>query len=231
MRTLSAAVVGLTLWLLTATHLQRVGAEEPPEQPVFRIEIIQGNKTTEGTGFLVHEEQRGTNSLVYILTAAHIFRQTDDEPLRGERRIRVHLSEAQVLEVEPHDVFLPAGEMLDVGVLRAVAPTTGLVSLPLVFEPPPPGSGFVISGYRRDGTRATISERVRFESTLVLIGNRAASDLAGCAGAPALVGNRVFGILSECGVNRTPTIAVLTLARDFIMRHVPGLVARPTTSP
>jgi hypothetical protein len=229
-RAFSAVLAGLTLLLGTTTHRQRLAAEAVAGQPVFRIDILQGNRTTWGTGVLVHEEPRGANSLVCILTAAHIFEWTDDESLRHEQHVRVHVSEARVLEVKSNDVFLPAGAMLDVGVLCAVGPKTGLVPLPLVFEPPPPGSGFVISGYRQDGTQATIPQRVRFASTMFVIGDRIASDLAGCGGAPALVENHVFGIVSDCRVGRTPTIAVLTLARSFIARYVPGLTIRPTTS-
>jgi hypothetical protein len=229
-RTLSAAVVGLTLLLVTAIYVQRVDGEVPHEPAVFRIEIIHASETTNATGFLVHEERHGTSSLVYLLTAAHPFRRIDDEAATGERRIRVRLSDVRAIEVKARDVVPAPGNMMDLALLEAVSPNTDFVALPLMFEPPPPGGGFVIFGYRQDGTRATISERVRFVSTLFVVGDRDVSDLSGCAGAPALVENLVFGIVSECAVDRTPTITALTLARGFIMRNIPGLVARPTTS-
>ena len=66
---------------------------------------------------------------------------------------------------------------------------------------------------------------------MFVIGDRVASELAGCAGAPAAVDDRVFGIVTDCAVGRTPTVAVLTLARTFIARYVPDLAVRSTTAP
>ena len=92
----------------------------------------------------------------------------------------------------------------------------------MIFEPPEPGSVFVISGFGVDGLRATVPDRVRFQATLRLLGDRDASSIAGCAGAPAIVEAGVFGLVTECEPDRTPSIVPLSVARSFIVRNMPN---------
>ena len=54
------------------------------------------------------------------------------------------------------------------------------------------------------------------------MGDRDASGILGCKGAPAIVEGRVFGLVSECAAGRTPSITPLSAARSFLSRNVPG---------
>jgi hypothetical protein len=143
----------------------------------------------------------------------------------------VLLDDEHALEIQRDDQFVPAGAFVDVAILRATTTPTTLVPRPLIYEAPSAEEVFLISGYDRSGAGATVAEHVRFQSTRLAVGDRDASALIGCVGAPAISRRGVFGVVSECHAGRSPVIALLSVARSLIDRHVPGLVGYPSGTP
>ena len=224
-------LLGAALLPSTVFPARTLAAGVVNEHAILRVEIVRSRGTSGGTCFLVHRERRTNDVVLYFATAAHLFKTSEGESRGVTRHVRVLPSGEPPVEISEDDIFLPRGDMLDVAVIRAAVPTTTFVPLLITFEPPRVDATFVISGYHGDGSRATLPQRVRFESTLVIVGDRIASELVGCAGAPALVEDGVFGVVSECQANRNPIVVPLTAARSFIERTVPGLKAKSTDSP
>jgi len=143
-------------------------------------------------------------------------------PVRG---VRVLFEGGRTFEVRREDVFVPGGTIVDVTVFRVTTAYTTLVPRAIVYDPPLPDDVFLVSGFDKNGAHASVPQHMRFEATLLAAGDRDASGLHGCVGAPAISQKGVFGIVSECDANRSPVIALLSMSRSFIERHMP----RPTT--
>ncbi len=202
-----------------------------PEQAIFRVQIETRAGMLEGTCVLVQRESRGRQTVLYFLTSAQLLKNTEADLRAGTRRIRILRNKVAPIEVGSGGVLMPYGNMLDIAVLR-VATSGGLfVPLPMVFEPPGPGSVFTISGFGRNGIPATVPERVRFRATFRLLGDRDASGIAGCAGAPAIGERGVFGLVTECAPDRIPSIVPLAAARAFITRNLPAWRVDPLRAP
>jgi len=170
---------------------------------------------------LIHREDRGTDVVLYFLTSAHLLRGPEGEAPPRTQAVRVLLDAEHTLDIGRDDLFIPAGAVVDVAVIRATTAATMLVPRPLIYEAPSAGEVFLISGYDSRGAPATITEHVRFQSTLLAVGDHDASALVGCVGAPAISRGGVFGVVSECNAGRAPVVALLSMARPFIDRHVP----------
>lgn len=207
-----------------ATFLSPVDAAAT-EGTVLRVQVGEGSDSREGTCFVIHQEERDNETIVFFLTSARLF----DE--HRQRRVRVVVDESETLDIPPDGVFLPYGNLQHVAVLRAVSTSARWVTMPIVFEPVYPGSVFVISGYHPDGTRALVTQHVRFVATRTVLGDRAAASVAGCRGAPAIVERGVFGVVSECEPDRVPIVTPLSAVRSFIIRTVPGLTATQSDDP
>jgi len=212
---------------LLAAPATSQGADNPSEGSVLRLRVATGAGEVEGTCVLVHREDRGTDAVLYFLTSAHLLRGPEDESPSGTHAVRVRLDNAQTLDVRRDDQFVPAGAFVDVALFRVTTAATALVPRPLIYEAPSADEVFLISGYDQSGAPATVAERLRFQSTFRAVGDRDASALVGCVGAPAVSRHGVFGIVSECDAGRSPVIALLSMARSFIDRHVPPKLAYP----
>jgi hypothetical protein len=66
---------------------------------------------------------------------------------------------------------------------------------------------------------------------MLVVGDRAVSELPACVGGPATTVAGVFGIVTSCDPGRTPLVTLLRQARPFISYHIPALAASPTLSP
>ena len=209
------------LLILAATT--GAGAIQGTADPsVFPLHIVRDTGAVAGTCVLVHREDRNDGSVLYFLTASRLFKTPDGESEPAPRTMHVLIDGGRRLELRREDVFVPMGNMVDIAILRATTTSTTPTPRSMVFEPPPAGDGFFISGYDGEGASLTVTERIRFESTRFVVGDRGALALAGCLGAPAISRQgAVFGIVSECNVNSVPVISVLWVARSFIARHVP----------
>jgi hypothetical protein len=168
---------------LLSLQARAADASAPADARAARpLQIVRASGTLEGTCALVYAEPGEDDVLLYFVTAGRLFRTAEGEPLAPARTVRVTLEDGSAVSVRHEDVFLPVGNFLDVAVLRAVAPRTALVTGAMTFSMPPPAREFLIAGYDRDGAPATVTEHVRFVSTRLVVGDRDASGLKGCAG-------------------------------------------------
>jgi hypothetical protein len=229
MRPFAAISLVCSLGILTGVPGRAAAASAPADARAARpLQLVYESRTFDGTCALVHAESREHDVALYFITSARLFKTAEGEPLPPARAIRVTLDDGSEVAVRHEDVFLPMGNLVDVAVLRAAAPSATFVPGAMTFAAPPSGSDFLIAGYDRDGAQATIAEHARFVSTRLVVGDRDASGLAGCVGAPAISADGIYGVVSECDVNRAPVITLLSMAYPLIARHVPGLMVRPT---
>ena len=154
------------------------------------LRIVHDGGTIDGTCVLVYADPRVQDVMLYFITSARLFKTADGEPLPPARAIRIAVDDGSEVTVRREDVFLPMGNLVDVAVIRAEAPFETFAPGMMTFDTPAPDSDFLIAGYGRDGATATIPERARFVSTRFVVGDRDASGLAGCVGAPAISGRR-----------------------------------------
>lgn len=223
-----AAALSIGLLSLPA---RAAGASAPSDVRAARpLQIVRASGTLEGTCALVYAEPGEDDVLLYFVTAARLFKTAEGEPLAPARAIRVTLGDGRTVPVQREDVFLPMGNFVDIAVLRATAPNATFVSGTMTFSVPPPGRDFLIAGYDRNGVPATVTEHVRFVSTRLVVGDRDASGLEGCVGAPAISADGIYGIVTDCDVNRAPIVMPLAVAYSFLARHVPDLMTRPTVT-
>ena len=213
--------------LLTASASAGAALDPVTDGAVLRVQVFTEKGNVDGTGVLVHREDRATGVVLYFVTSARLFKDREGGLPPRTQVARILLDGSHRLDVARDDIFVCPG-VLDLAVLRATAPKTTLVPRPLVYEEPSPGEVFQIAGYRPDLTHISVTERVRFRSTLLVVGDRDASALVGCVGAPAISPRGAFGVVSECPPGRTPTIALFSTARSFIERYVP--ISRPSTT-
>ena len=222
--------VSLLVALLAAAGLfpsRAEAADNPLYASALRLRVVQDTGTISATCVLVHRDNRADGVVLYFVTAAHLFKLPTGETLPRARAIDVVIDGAHAIAIDPDDLMLPSGDIVDIAVLRAVVTHTTLVPLPLRFEQPAPESVFLIAGRDRDGVPVTLAERVRRRASAVVVGDRDASALAGCEGAPAVAEQGVFGIVSECEAGRLPVVTLFSIARNWISQHVPGLSYRP----
>lgn len=192
------------------------------------LRVVYDSRVFDATCALVHSEPSGDGLALYFVTSARLFKTADGEPFRPASDVQITLENGTEVTVRREDVSLPIGNLVDIAVLRAQVPITAVAAGSMTFDPPAPASAFVIAGYDGDGAPATIAGHIRFASTRLIVGDRDASPIAGCVGAPTLNRDGIFGIVSECDANRAVVITPLSVAYAFIVRHVPGLAGRPT---
>jgi len=205
--------------LLVLSSGARAG-DPPVNGSVVRVHVITDGRSVDGTCALIRREDGERQTVLHFLTSAKLFRDRDAEPSRVHT-VQLIFDDGQALEVKREEVILPMGTLVDVALLRATVESTALLSRPVLYDAPLLGEVFMIAGHDRNGERATVIEHVRFLSTLLATGDRDASSLAACVGAPAIGADSIFGVVTECAAGRAPTIALLSTARTFIERHVP----------
>ena len=192
------------------------------ESTLARIEIATSRETMKSTSFLVHQQGDGDASVLYFLTSARPFKDSAADLRGGTRRIRLIRPGELPIEIAPADVTLPIGNMLDVAIIRVVGSQAKVAPMPMVFDPPSPGQVFVISGFSTQETGLAVPQRVHLAATSLIVGDRDASHLAGCSGAPATVEVGAFGIVTDCQQGRGPSIVPLSVVQRFILGNLPG---------
>ena len=217
----------LSCVLLAAPASSQPAGNPPADGSVLRLQVVTDAGKTDGTCVLIHREDRGAQSVLYFLTSSRLLREPDDERLLRQPNVRLQLDNGRTLDVRRDDIFIPAGAVVDIAVLRTATASTGIAPRVLNYEPPSIGELFHISGHDRNGAEVAIAEHVRFRSTLLAVGDHDTSALVGCVGAPAISQRGVFGVVTECDAGRPPVIALISVARSFIDRHLPR-TANPT---
>jgi hypothetical protein len=228
---LPAAVIAASALLLPTTR-PAVAEDSPCEDGIMRLDVSGNGGTSEGTAFLVRVDHREHDVVAYFLTSAHLFGVA---AVGSESTVSMHVlltaKDGSTIARNAADVAFPAGleSGIDVAVLKITAPSTSLVPVPLALAPPQVGQVFTI--------RAPLSmalpvspERVRFLSGRLVTGDRAVVGGDGLIGAPAMTADGAFGVVSHLGANRVPIIALLSAARNFLNRAIPGWTAAPATT-
>jgi hypothetical protein len=226
--TQSLAVLACALLIAPAAL---VAGDAPSDDSVVKLRVITDAGTIDGTGVFIHRDDRGSDVVLYFLTSSQLFRGLEGEALPRARPVQVRLDAEHTLDVGREDVFIPAGPVIDVVVLRASTVATRLVARPISYESPSVGEAFLLAGHDRYGAPTKVAERVRFQSTRLATGDRDASTLFGCVGAPAISQTGVFGLVTECHPGRAPVIALFSLARSFIERHLPRSTIQTSSMP
>jgi hypothetical protein len=198
----------------------------PDATTVFRVHVTTDDGDADGTSVLIHRDNNGREDVLYFLTSSRLFKTPDNEREAAIHAVRVLLPDGRALDVDRRDLFVAGGALADVALLRVTTMPASLPTRPVSYDAPPIDTVFLIAGFDEHGEARTIAERVRFESTLLLVGDRDVSSLNGCVGAPAISQTGVFGVVRECQHGRAPIISLLPEARAFIERTLP----RPTTT-
>ena len=208
--------LALSMWLVTAM----------PE--IARLQVVYPSATFDGTCTLVWAEDADTERVLYFLTSLRFFKDNQGTPYARTAAVRIALDDGRVFEVPREGIILPMGSLVDIAILRVTTPTAIVGGNRLIFDPPSPEIAFDIAGHDRGGTLVIIPQRARLVSTRLMVGDRDASLLDGCLGAPALVGSDIVGVVSSCAPGHTPIITLLSAAYPLLARSIPGLLAGPT---
>jgi hypothetical protein len=220
MRTAASLVVLVLAMFVSAVDV--AAANDDGARSVVGIRVVSDAGEVHGTAMLVRREDASAGAVLYFLTSARLFRAPDGDRQRVSKTIELRLDETRTLNVRREDAFFAGNGLVDVAVLRATAADAPpLQPRPIVFNPPPVGTVFLLSGIDDTGGVKTVAKHVRFESTLLVVGDRDASDLVGCVGAPAIAPDGVFGIVRECEAHRPPVISLLSMVQSFLERYVP----------
>jgi hypothetical protein len=192
------------------------------------LQVVYPHATLDGVCSLVDVERHATHLELYFITSARFFKTAQGEPLAAAPpEVRVTMDDGTEVNVLREHRYLPIGSLIDIAVLRADVSENRVAAASMGFTVPPPGHSLEIVTYDRGGTRQVETQRIRFASTRFVVGDRDLSDLS-CLGAPALDGDEIVGVVSECEPGRTPLMTPLSVAFPFLSRHIPGLVGRPT---
>jgi hypothetical protein len=226
-----ACVITAAATMLSSALEPTPANDEATAPSVAAVQVVSDAGEVRGTAVLVGRDDTQGSATLYFLTSARLFRGPDGACQRISKSITVRLDETRSLHVKRNDVFSEGGGLVDVAILRATTTDArGLRPTSLVYDPPPVGGVFLLSGIGESRTAKTIPERVRFESTLLAVGDHDAATLIDCAGAPAFTADGVFGIVRECGAGRSPIISLLVMARAFLERHVPKQITETASS-
>jgi hypothetical protein len=197
---------------------------------IVAVRIATDTGEVRGTAVLIHREDGGNGVVLHFLTSSRLFETPDGWRDTGSRAVHVRLDDGRVLDVNSKDVLVASG-FVDVAILRVTTAHAAMVPRPVIYEPPTVGTVFLISGHDQNDAQTNVVQHVRFESTLLAVGDRDASGLAGCVGAPAMSPDGVFGVVSECDSGRPPVIALLPMARPFINRYLPRQTTHRSPTP
>ncbi len=198
----------------------------PNDPPVVQVTISADDAEQRATAVLIRREPVDSGESLTFLTIGRLLRggrPWSKESEESESRVTIGGGETLI---GPAAVVVPMGTGVDVAVVRVVTPRSALVPASLSTSAPRAGEAFRIVGLRPGGAVVTVPQQARFVSTRYVVGDRDLSALAGCLGAPALGDAGVFGVVTNCGAGRTPTITLLSAAESFLTRTVAGLVLR-----
>jgi len=218
----------LALALTLAGGGFRSAADDRPEiRATFLLRVVYEHAALDGICALVAVEPHGAGLALYFITSARLFKTAQGEALAPAAGVRVIIDDGTEVNVPREYRYLPTGSFSDIAVLRADVAASDLVPAAMGFWVPPPGRAVEIAAYTRGGVRQVEMQHVRFTSTRFMVVDGDPSNLA-CVGAPAIDGDEIVGVVSECEPGRAPLIAPLSVALSFLARQIPGLTGRPT---
>ena len=211
---------------MVVAQRQALTSAENTSPPVVALRVVTDAGDTHGAAVLIHRDDRAEEATLYFLTSARLFRAPDGERTGPAKAIQLRLRDTLTLDVKPEDVLFAGGGFVDLAMLRGtVANTEPFRPVTVVYDPPAVGAAFLLSGVGEGGAVQSVAQRIRFESTMLVVGDRDASRVSGCLGAAAISSQGVFGVVRECEPNRPPVISLLSMAQSWLDR----CLARPTT--
>jgi hypothetical protein len=218
----------LALAAMLAAGVPRLTSDERFDVQAARpLHVVYVRATFEGTCTLVDVEPHTAGLALYFITSARLFRDTRGEPFRSATEVRVTMNDGTEVNVPREYRYFPIGNFSDIAVLRADVAASGLVPAAMSFSPLPAERALDIGAFDRDGLFHILTQHVRFTSTRFIVGDRDLSNFT-CLGAPAIDGDEIVGVVSECEAGRAPLITPLSIAFPFLVRQIPVLAGRPT---
>jgi hypothetical protein len=196
-------------------------ADDGIAHSLVAVRVVSGAGQADGTAVLVRRDDRvGVTSLSF-LTSAHLFRGLDDELDLSAATIQLRLDEGHAVDIKRQDVAVGKGQV-NVAVLHvAIAHAPALEPIAVVYDHLPVGASFSLAAVDESGRMRIAAEHVRFRSTLLVMGDRDASELVAWRGAPAIAPEGIIGFVRDCEQGRPAVISLLSPARAFIERHMP----------
>ena len=98
------------VWLLSAllAASASAGAEEPPvsDGAVLRLQVVAEKGNVDGTGVLVHREDRATGVVLYFVTSARLLEDPEGGLPPRTQLARVFLDGGHTLDVARDDIFV-----------------------------------------------------------------------------------------------------------------------------
>jgi hypothetical protein len=217
MRSLTTSILAATILASAATAA--VASDSAFGNAIVPIRVSTDAGDVRGTAVVVARQDRGGVVVLDLLTSADPF-QTGVGGCEV-RPVWVQLADGGLIAVEPDDVRLPRGTVIDIALLRISVPAARVTPEPIDFRTPAIGEVFLVAGFDARGEPKSVAQHVRFESTLLIVGDRDLATLDGCVGAPAISPAGVLGIVRACAAGRAPTISLLAPAKAFIERELP----------
>ena len=184
------------------------------------LRIERGGQTIAATCSLIQRSDTTPTTTLTFATAGHLFRTIDGDRLADIGAVSV-LGLAGPSPVAVREVILPPAVVVDIALLRVAVHAVDLAPLPLVFVPPGPGTEFRVAGFDHAGMPVQSVQRVRIRTSSLLLGDREASSLAGCEGAPAISDQGQFGVVVSCERGKVVIVSLLQLSEAFLRHHVP----------
>jgi len=219
------------VFVLFATLVAGVPHLTPDEpfdiQAARPLHVVYERATLEGMCTLVDVEQHSASLALYFVTSARLFRDTRGEPFRPATEVRITMDDGTEVNVPREYRYFPVGNFSDIAVLRADVAASALVPAAMSFLPFPAGRALDIGALDQNGLLHIQTQQVRFTSTRFIVGDRDLSNFT-CLGAPAIDGDELVGVVSECESGRAPLITPLSVAFPFLVRQIPVLAGRPT---
>jgi hypothetical protein len=202
-------------------------SQTPSEAPplAFRLEVTGTAGVAVGNCVLLHQRPGGhIASDLYFLTAAQLL-QGGGQP----SRIRIVDAAGNVLEATISDVLLPdeGDGSFDVALIRIPATFEKNLAVPVALEAPKSGEIFLVQDHR--GSAAI--GRVAFRSSSRVVGDRTVEGADEFLGAPALLENGMFGIVTDHSSTGLPIVTMLTAARAFLSRAIADWQPSETANP
>ncbi len=224
-----AALAALALVLVVGSPVSASG--DAPS--VVRLTTVHGGNAIDGTGVVVGTERAGR--VTWVLTAGALFRRADGEPAADPVQVTIG---GRTVVVPPERIVRPIGELTGIALLSVQEVPGDTTAVTLDYGAPAVGSVFVIASLS-GGVRVDVAERMQFVATRLVVGDRALTGVPACLGAPALSGQGVLGVVTDCAEGRAPVVTLVSAARAFLTRHLasatqtsalPGQVPRFTVS-
>jgi len=193
----------------------------PPSNTAYRLEVTGRTGAADGACFLLHEQRWEGEYVEYFVTSARLF----DPSVIGQVplaliNVRVVAGDDFALETNGTNVVVSdaAEGGFDLAIVRMFS-SEPLTPAPVSLDPIEPGRMFIAES---GAGAAVMFGRIKAVSTTLAVGEATMGGVRGLIGAPATIGGRVFGVLTDYDAHNAPIVALLSGARDFLADYAPG---------